>query len=254
MADWTDLTTELDRWARADQRATFWWRDDDAGSDDERLKDFLDQRRRLEAPLALATVPAWLAAPTIRRVRADSGTSVLQHGWAHRNNARPPAKKTELVDGTENLEKDLQRGRETLQEAFDGQFQLVMVPPWNRIGPKIETRLATLGYSGLSTHGPRAATPEARVHTVNVHIDIIDWRARAFCGDTVALAQAISHLQARRTGQADALEPTGLMTHHRDHDAACEHFVDRFVTAIKDHEAGHWLDARSLFGARQEAA
>ena len=34
MADWTDLTEELDRWALAGRRATFWWRDDDAGPDD----------------------------------------------------------------------------------------------------------------------------------------------------------------------------------------------------------------------------
>ena len=50
------------------------------------------------------------------------------------------------------------------------------------------------------------------------------------------------------------MEPTGLMTHHRDHDAACERFVDRFVAATRDHDASQWLDARTLFGARQEAA
>ena len=254
MADWADLADELDRWRQSGRSATFWWRDDDAGPDDGKLQGFLDQRRRLDTALALATVPAWLAPPTVRRILADPGAVVLQHGWAHRNNASPTVKKTELADGIAHLEADLIKGRESLHAAFGARFQPVMVPPWNRIGPVTRARLAEIGYIGLSAHGPRANASENRIHTVNVHIDIIDWRSRSFCGDEVALAQAIAHLEARRTGSADAREPTGLMTHHRDHDEASGRFVDRFVTLIRDHDAGQWLDARTLFGARQEAA
>jgi peptidoglycan/xylan/chitin deacetylase (PgdA/CDA1 family) len=254
VADWAGLIGELDCWRDAGRTATFWWRDDDAGADDDRLAGFLEQRRRLDVPLALAVVPAWLAPPTTRRILADAGVSVLQHGWGHRNNASDGTKKTELVDNLISLSDDLMQGRKILEAAFQGRFRKVMVPPWNRIGAAARSRLATLGYVGLSCHGPRPAADQDGLHIVNVHIDIMDWKNRAFAGDGAALAQAIDHLSARRAGRADAGEPTGLMTHHRDHDDAATAFLDRFVTAVRDHGGARWLDSANIFGADRAAA
>ena len=43
----------------------------------------------------------------------------------------------------------------------------------------------------------------------------LDWRGSGgFVGVFAALEQVITHLRQRRTGEADADEPTGLMTHH----------------------------------------
>jgi len=254
MADWSGLIGELDRWGDAGRTATMWWRDDDAGPDDDRLAGFLEQRRRLDIPLALAVVPGRLAPPTVRRILADPGATVLQHGWRHRNNAPTGAKKTELVDGLVSLCDDLMHGRATLEAAFARRFHKVMVPPWNRIGPAMQAGLAALGFAGLSVHGPRPAADRDGLHIVNVHIDIMDWSKRAFAGETAALDQAVGHLAARRTGRADADEPTGLMTHHLDHDGDAAAFVDRFVTVVRDHGAARWLATGSLFGTGRAAA
>ncbi len=253
MADWDDLVGELDRWRDAGRMATFWWRDDDTGPDDEALAPFLDQRRCLGVPLALATIPATLAPPTVRRVLADPGTTVLQHGWRHHNNAPDGVKRTELVDCV-NILDDLARGRNALQAAFDTRFHHVMVPPWNRIGSSTTSRLTGLGFIGLSTHGPRKAANDQGLHIANVHIDIMDWRTRAFIGDDRALDQAVAHLTARRQGDIDGLEPTGLMTHHRVHDLEATAFLDRFVALIRDHDTAHWLGSARLFGAGPKAA
>jgi len=145
-------------------------------------------------------------------------------------------------------------GRSVLQAAFGERFQKVMVPPWNRIGPAMRAGLATLGFAGLSGHGPRPAADQDGLHIVNVHIDIMDWSTRAFVGEAAALDQAIGHLAARRAGGADADEPTGLMTHHLDHDGDAAAFVDRFVTVVRDHGAARWLATASLFGAGRAAA
>ncbi|MEE8444993.1 MAG: hypothetical protein V3S44_06550, partial [Alphaproteobacteria bacterium] len=53
----------------------------------------------------------------------------------------------------------------------------------------------------------------------------------------------IGHLAARRTGAAAAGEPTGILTHHRDHDAACWNFLDRLVGAVRSHPAAGWTTA-----------
>jgi len=254
MADWAALAAELDRWSEAGRTATFWWRDDDAGANDDLLEPFLARRRRLAVPLALAVVPAWLAPPATRRMLADPGATVLQHGWNHRNNAAEGTKRTELVDGLAALADDLGHGRAVLEAAFAQRFAPVMVPPWNRIQAGIRARLAALGFSGLSVMGPRGAASLDGLHVANVHIDIIDWRTRAFAGEARALGQAVAHLAARRRGEADVLEATGLMTHHRLHDGEATAFVDRFVTTVRDHGAARWLSAGHLFGSGRAAA
>jgi len=110
----------------------------------------------------------------------------------------------------------------------------VLVPPWNRIAGAIVARLPALGYRGLSRFGPRGRS--APLAEVNTHMDIVAWHdRRRFVGENEALKAAITHLRARRTGAADRHEPTGLLTHHAAHDAACWRFVADFVEAVRGH-------------------
>ncbi len=248
MADWDDLRRELDRWGEAGATATFWWRDDDAGPDDGRLAGLLAQRQDLGVPLALAVVPAWLEEASAALLRGDPGASVLQHGWAHANRAGPERRKCELVDGDDDLGDCLSRGQSLLAHALGARFHAVMVPPWNRIDATVAQSLAARGFAGLSTLGPRAAPQRDGLRLANVHLDIVGWKGGGgFAGEAPVLAAACDHLARRRAGTADAAEPTGLMTHHRVHDRDCDTFVDRFVTAVRDHPAALWQDAATLF-------
>ncbi len=249
MAEWDDLRRELDLWAASDRRATLWWRDDDAGPDDGRLAGLLRRRRDLGVPLALAVVPDWLVPASAALLRADPGASVLQHGWCHLDRAAPGQRKCELTShgGSGELEAGLAAGQSALAHALGARFHAVMVPPWNRIDEEIADRLAPLGFAGLSTLGPRPARRRFGLALANVHVDIVDWRgSRGFVGERAALTAACDHLARRRAGTVAADEPTGLMTHHRDHDGACDGFVERFVATTRDHGAT-WLDAAAVF-------
>ena len=66
-------------------------------------------------------------------------------------------------------------------------------------------------------------------------------------GDDAALGQAVEHLAAKRTGAADADEPTGLLTHHLAHDDGCWAFIDRFVSVTTSHDATRWAHAGMIF-------
>jgi len=250
MTDWSDLARELDCWAETGRAATFWWRDDDAGPDDGLLLPFVEQRQRLDVPLALAVVPGWLTDATTRVLSADPGCQVLQHGIDHSDRTTTERRKAELCEDAlgDGLEARMAEGRAVLAEAFGTADAGAMVPPWNRIDAAVAALLPDLGFCGLSTLGPRPAAARGGLALANVHIDIVDWKGgRGFAGDATCLAAAVDHLAARRTGRADADEPTGLMTHHRVHDDETRRFVDSFVTFVRDHPAARWLAAADLF-------
>ena len=260
MGEWSDLKAELEAWRRRGRRAAFWWRDDDAVETTPALERLLGLAGRHGVPLMLAVIPARATPGLVERLArgragagAGPGVVPVQHGFAHRNHAPAGERKWEL--GThrplaEVLE-ELARGRARMAALFGPDWCPVLVPPWNRIAPEVTAELGALGYSGLSTLGPRAA-PWAcpGVRQVNTHLDIMRWAApRGFLGTAPALAQVTAHLKARRDGTADPEEPTGILTHHLAHDAEAWDFLDRLLGTLRAHPAAVFEEPRALIEA-----
>jgi hypothetical protein len=83
---------------------------------------------------------------------------------------------------------------------------------------------------------------------VNVHIDLVAWAEdRGFIGEEGALGGIVRHLQARRLGEVDAQEPTGILTHHLVQDEATDRFLRRLVAITEEHPGTRWLDAAEVF-------
>lgn len=243
---WDALHGELDRWHESGRAATFWWRDDDAADRTPALDRLLGLSSQREVPVALAVVPGRATGAAAEAV-SGAGACVLQHGWRHENQAPPDSKKCELVAGPDT-ERLLSRGLETLETLFGPARLPVLVPPWNRLDPALLHRLADLGYRGLSRFKPRRAATVEGLHQVNTHVDIMGWRSgRGFRGEEETLAAVLNHLKSRRESSVDADEPTGLLTHHLEHDEECWAFVDRFLERTGAHPASRWLDARQVF-------
>lgn len=258
MADWDDLSRELDAWNEAGLAATFWWRDDDAVAPSDALDRLLATAVETAAPLALAVIPRNAEAALAARIDESGATvGVLQHGYAHANHAGEGDKKIELgrERPTEIVIAELGVGWEQLQKLFGPRLLPVVVPPWNCIAPHIVPMLPEMGYRGLSSFGPRRRAEAVRGLTqVNTHIDVIDWKgSRKFVGTDAALTAAIDHLHARRTGAADRDEPTGLLTHHLAHDPPADAFVAAFIRRTGSQSATHWLSADTVFPAHEPA-
>jgi hypothetical protein len=249
VSGWRDLDLELDAWAAAGSMASFWWRDDDATTPTPALDRLLHVAGRARVPLALAVIPA-LASDDLARRLGPATAAVLQHGYAHRNHAPDGAKKSELGDDRPVGEvlRELRLGRERLEALFGPRALPVLVPPWNRIAPTVMARLASGGFRGLSVYRARATARQGDVSVVNAHLDPIDWkRGRGFVGEEAALALATTHLAARRLGQADRDEPTGLLTHHLVQDEAIWDFTAEFLARTTKHKAARWLAVASAF-------
>lgn len=247
---WDLFFAELDAWQAAGQVAGFWWRDDDAtrpGPKLDRLLDLAGAR-----PLSLAVIPQMARNSLARRIATHNGhggsAAILQHGYAHRNNAPPTEKRAEFGAHrpADAMLEELRWGRDSLATLFGSLFTPVLAPPWNRIDGVLVTRIAEAGLRGLSRYGPRG--PAETDSVVNTHVDIVDWRgSRGFLGESAVLGMAVAHLKARRVGLADPEEPTGLLTHHRDHDEGCWRFIGAFLRAVEAHPAAGWeLGAASM--------
>src|SRR5512147_2004862 len=211
MADWDDLTRELDAWHHCGTSATFWWRDDDAARVTPALERLFALSEAAQTPVALAVIPRDADDGLRDRLARQPLASVLQHGWSHVNHApdgrleefgphRPlPVMLDELALGWQRI------------AGFAQSFP-VFVAPWNRMDPHVLSYLGAAGLRAVSTLGPRGA-PEAcaGVQQTNVHVDILDWQGtRGFVGSFAALEQVVTHLRQRRMGEVDADEPTGL--------------------------------------------
>jgi hypothetical protein len=243
VSGWRNLLDEFDRWPAGG--ASLWWRDDDATAPSARLDRLLALGGQ---PLALAVIPAQ-AEPALAERLADSDVDVLQHGFSHANHEPAGAKKAELgsIRAGDVVLEELVRGRARLRQLFGQRALPVLVPPWNRIAPELAARLPAHGYAGLSTVKPR---PRQGVgpFRANVHIDIVDWRTgRRFIGAEAALGLLARHLAARRRGEADPGEPTGLLTHHIAMDEAAFGFVGEFLARSAAHGAVQWRAARDIF-------
>jgi hypothetical protein len=248
MADWDDLTRELDAWHQGGSTATFWWRDDDAVRVTPALERLLALSEATQTPVALAVIPCDADDGLRDRSARQPLASVLQHGWSHANHApdgrqeefglhRPlPVMLAELALGWRRI------------SGFDRCFP-VLVAPWNRMDPHVLPHLGAAGLYAISTLGPRdAAEPCKGVRRANVHVDIIDWQGtRGFVGLDRALDQVVTHLRQRRIGEADAEEPTGLMTHHGYHDEGCWWFIEELLRRSRTHPAVRWLGAEEAF-------
>ena len=246
---WDVLRTELDAWTELDRTATFWIRDDDAQIPTPLLERLLALGKRYAVPLGLAVIPDGCEPILSTALERYEWLSVLQHGYAHNNHAPPGEKKAEYGDhrSASAMLAELSHGRQILAALFPDHFLPVLVPPWNRIGESLTDLLPSTGFEGLSTYQPRISRePVEGLIQSNCHADLIGWHgSRSFIGERTVLEQITGHLRRRRQQEVDD-EPTGVLTHHRDHDEACWQFLEKLLERTGGHSAVQWLSVSEV--------
>lgn len=209
MSGWLDpLRSVLDA---SDEQVRFFFRDDDAGWDDDALELLLDVFEPHGMPLDVAAIPMAVTPRTVELLTARHSAGrndvvVHQHGYAHVNH-EPEGRKCEFGVSRSVAEQtaDIAAGRELLGSKL-GDLAPVFTPPWNRCAPWTAEVLHELGVAILSRDlsAGTAGVPGLLELPVSV-----DWFAKR------------RKVPVDRTGRGELLaemargpEPVGVMLHH----------------------------------------
>jgi peptidoglycan/xylan/chitin deacetylase (PgdA/CDA1 family) len=257
MTSWEAFDEEIARWRDTGRSVELWWRDDDAADESVALDRLLAIRRKADVPLALAVVPAQATTALANRLMAEPAVDVLQHGYAHTNHAPPPDKKAELGPHRPAMMVlgELATGWMALERLFGAKPLPVLVPPWNRISPGLIPTLPEIGFTGLSTFGPRRrAEPIKGLRQVNTHLDLVDWKnGRGFIGEATALGSLVQTLGQARQTEAGA-EPVGVLSHHLAMDEPGWDFLRSLLERTNTMSGLKMCAARSLFASQEARA
>lgn len=243
-AAWQRLEAELSRWADAGTTTTLWWRDDDAVAPGPALSRLIALTGRHAIPLTVAVIPRDATEALATALTSTPHATVSQHGWSHTDHAPAGQKKAELGDHRplDAVIADIDRGADRLDALF-GRRPRWLTPPWNRIADGVPPRLDPARFLGVSGFGAR---PSAGGRMCNTHVDPIDWKGRhgpvrSSLSETLILDPLIDHLAARRLNRIDPTEPTGLLTHHRDHDARLWRFLEALTDRLSGDPRVRWV-------------
>jgi len=210
MNGWLDpLRGGLDR---RDDQVTFFFRDDDAGWDDEALLRLLDIFGDEAAPVDLAVIPAAIGddlakALLDRREETARRLRFHQHGFRHVNHEET-GRKCEFGDSRGRAEQrgDIAAGRARLVELFGGSLDPFFTPPWNRCTQVTVEVLSDLGFAALSRDATAAALALAGLAEVPIDVD---WARQEHPRGTGLAAVGA------RLADAIARRPVvGVMLHH----------------------------------------
>jgi hypothetical protein len=190
---------------------TFFFRDDDAGWEDDKLYRLLDVTADVQVPIALAAIPTAIGSRLAAELRTLLTAriplvSVHQHGFAHANH-EPGGRKVEFgASRPRGLQwQDLANGRERLQQALGLALPPIFTPPWNRCTRDTAECLVELGFRVLSRDVSAEPFDLAPLHELPVRLD---WSGRqGVRSGTVRWGETIA-------GTIAPGRPIGFMLHH----------------------------------------
>jgi len=219
--------------AQRDTPCTVFFRNDDAGWEDERLFALLDCFERHCVPIDLATIPAALT-PSLARALIQrmarlgrGGVGVHQHGFSHLNH-ETEGRKCEFGPSRGLVEQraTIERGHALLAASFGSMADRIFTPPWNRCTADTARALTELGFEALSRDVTAKPLEGATIQEIPVAVDWCKLRPPGNAPD--ALLQRIA-------GVVATAPVCGVMLHHAVMDAADLNVLDHLLPLLREH-------------------
>jgi hypothetical protein len=203
------------------QPVEVFFRDDDAGWEDERLLELVARFAEHGLPLDLAVIPAAVTPALAVRLR-ETHAGLHQHGYAHTNH-QAEGRKCEFgpARGFAAQRADIAAGQARLRELLGDRVDPFFTPPWNRCTPDTGRALVELGFSLLSRE--HRAEPLGLLRELPVHLDVARLSA--------------PELDERFAGHVrDGAGPIGVMFHHGVMEPADMRRASELLALLARHE------------------
>jgi hypothetical protein len=228
--DWLDpVRSALDA---ALQPVAFFFRDDDAGWDDDALWRLLDCCQAGEVHVDVAVIPGELHDRLTGALCERAATGLVhlhQHGFRHLNHELA-GRKCEFGPSRSHDQQlaDIADGHALLVEQLHPYLEPVFTPPWNRCTEHTAAALANLGFEVLSRD--RSAEPFRLDQLAEVPVTV-DWFAKTKFGQSTPeqIGEQIGEQVAQGSGRV------GVMLHHAVTDAQQLALIERLVTLVARH-------------------
>jgi predicted deacetylase len=244
------LKTVTDALDCAEQPVRFFFRDDDAGWQNDRLYGLLDEFAKAGVPIDLAVIPAalddGLTKALLSRWQLNKNLLGLhQHGYSHSNHEQLGRKCEFGNSRTKNQQKeDIAQGQKHLLNAFGDAFDPIFTPPWNRCTQDTVECLEELGFQLLSRDVTAVQLASSTLCQAPVHVD---WSKIIKTPTTplTDLGQAIANNLLHN-------DLTGIMLHHADMDTNHLQTLAELLANLSSHHNAQGLLLRDALGYIQE--
>jgi predicted deacetylase len=237
---WAVLTKAIEENQKAGTPISFWLRDDDAFQDNEKVRRLLSLCKKYSTPIAWAVVPGKLEHSLVQLFRQEGLVTVVQHGYEHINHGKGSGTSGEFQyhRPLAELKAEAVKGKDILKENFGHQFLPIFVPPWNQISDPMIAELPKLGFQGLSRFGTEVGAFPIAI--CNSNCDLIKWKPHPhFAGEEKTLSVILAELQKGN-------RKIGILTHHLDHDAETELFLEKLMTVTVQKKCD-WISIAKVF-------
>ena len=230
MSDWLDsVQRALDA---STTPVPFFFRDDDAGWEDELLSDLLDRCQARGVHIDLAVIPAELK-PDLATALCDRASTGLvhlhQHGYRHVNH-EAEGRKYEFGPSRSHDQQlaDIAEGRDMISGLLHPYVDPIFTPPWNRCTDQTAAALINLGFQALSRD--HTAVPFGLPDLAEVPVTV-DWFAKKK-SEPWAREEVARQLVERIAAGG---RPVGVMLHHAITNEEHLGLVDDLLALVADH-------------------
>jgi len=233
-----NLLLSLDQTA---QPVEVFFRDDDAGWEDDRLFELIARFAEHGLPLDLAVIPAELT-PALAGRLVETHAGMHQHGYAHANH-ETEGRKCEFgpARGYREQRLDIARGWGRLRELLGDRVDPFFTPPWNRCTRDTGEAAVDLGFRVISREHRAEPLGVAGLAEVPVHVD---WFAKK---KGVPLGRAAVGEQI--AGHVAEGGPVGVMFHHAVMDEGEMAAAEELLALLAGHANTRFASILSLAAA-----
>ena len=206
------------------------FRNDDGGWADERLRELTNEFIEQDLPLDIAVIPDALTEASVDVIgallEAGDRVAIHQHGFSHVNH-QLSGRSCEFGSDRnyEQQQSDIARGQQKLADTFGTQVTPIFTPPWNRCTSDTAVALQSLGFQQLSriinSEPIDKAVPEIPV--------AVDWLKKRK-GERLKTHELVNYISGLFDTEDEII---GVMLHHEHMDQENRDLLRQLVDTLR---------------------